>query len=365
MSTRLAATTRSMRGRSGSSSRPGRPRRARCPRSPALAACRDDLLQHGQRARRAEATTSRPGLELAEEEDVVDQLADLLHLARAPARPSRRRRRRAAQSVEQDDQPRERRAQLVRHGRGEARRAAPRRRRGRRAYRGRRASRCRRRPRTRRRGERGSLGLEHLARGGRSPRRRPPAPRARAGREHDAASASRTTHDLAALLDERPAPLARGERRVWPRRRGSNGRAREPLHAALVTTPVTTCSRLYPARRPSRRRSWQKSLHGQAFSSSRTTPSSPTAWPDISRGRVRADRVDQGETGLARLRYEQPDVCVLDLMLPGLDGWRSSRRSAARGSARRSSSSAPAAPSTTAFTRSSSEPTTTSSSRSR
>ena len=32
--------------------------------------------------------------------------------------------------------------------------------------------------------------------------------------------------------------------------------------------------------------------------------------------------VSRGEQGLARLRYEQPDVCVLDLMLPGLDGWR-------------------------------------------
>jgi DNA-binding response OmpR family regulator len=32
--------------------------------------------------------------------------------------------------------------------------------------------------------------------------------------------------------------------------------------------------------------------------------------------------VDQGETGLARLRYGQPDVCVLDLMLPRIDGWR-------------------------------------------
>jgi two-component system alkaline phosphatase synthesis response regulator PhoP len=32
--------------------------------------------------------------------------------------------------------------------------------------------------------------------------------------------------------------------------------------------------------------------------------------------------VGRGELGLARLRYEQPDVCVLDLMLPELDGWR-------------------------------------------
>jgi DNA-binding response OmpR family regulator len=32
--------------------------------------------------------------------------------------------------------------------------------------------------------------------------------------------------------------------------------------------------------------------------------------------------VPRGETGLARLRYEQPDVLVLDLMLPQLDGWK-------------------------------------------
>ena len=32
--------------------------------------------------------------------------------------------------------------------------------------------------------------------------------------------------------------------------------------------------------------------------------------------------VPNGETGLARLRYDKPTVCVLDLMLPGTDGWR-------------------------------------------
>ena len=32
--------------------------------------------------------------------------------------------------------------------------------------------------------------------------------------------------------------------------------------------------------------------------------------------------VGKGEAGLARLRFERPDVCVLDLMLPGFDGWK-------------------------------------------
>jgi two-component system, OmpR family, copper resistance phosphate regulon response regulator CusR len=30
---------------------------------------------------------------------------------------------------------------------------------------------------------------------------------------------------------------------------------------------------------------------------------------------------DDGNRGLRKLRFERPDVCVVDLMLPGLDGW--------------------------------------------
>jgi len=41
--------------------------------------------------------------------------------------------------------------------------------------------------------------------------------------------------------------------------------------------------------------------------------------------------VDKGETGLARLRYERPDVVVLDLMLPGLDGWQLIRTARSEG----------------------------------
>jgi DNA-binding response OmpR family regulator len=39
--------------------------------------------------------------------------------------------------------------------------------------------------------------------------------------------------------------------------------------------------------------------------------------------------VGRGDVGLARLRFERPDVCVLDLMLPEVDGWevlKSARR---------------------------------------
>lgn len=33
------------------------------------------------------------------------------------------------------------------------------------------------------------------------------------------------------------------------------------------------------------------------------------------------DVAEDGEQGLRRLRYQRPDVAIIDLMLPGLDGW--------------------------------------------
>jgi DNA-binding response OmpR family regulator len=33
-------------------------------------------------------------------------------------------------------------------------------------------------------------------------------------------------------------------------------------------------------------------------------------------------RVENGTAGLVRLRFEHPDVCIVDLMLPGTDGWK-------------------------------------------
>jgi DNA-binding response OmpR family regulator len=41
--------------------------------------------------------------------------------------------------------------------------------------------------------------------------------------------------------------------------------------------------------------------------------------------------VSHGEAGLARLRFEHPEVCVVDLMLPGVDGWRLIEQARAEG----------------------------------
>jgi DNA-binding response OmpR family regulator len=40
---------------------------------------------------------------------------------------------------------------------------------------------------------------------------------------------------------------------------------------------------------------------------------------------------EDGERGLRKLRFERPDVCVVDLMLPGLDGWAVTERARQEG----------------------------------
>ena len=68
--------------------------------------------------------------------------------------------------------------------------------------------------------------------------------------------------------------------------------------------------------------------------------------------------VGDGDNGLKRLRFETPDVCVVDLMLPRMDGWRLIESARARASEHRSSWSVRAGPSTTGCTRSRSARTT-------
>ena len=70
--------------------------------------------------------------------------------------------------------------------------------------------------------------------------------------------------------------------------------------------------------------------------------------------------VNKGESGLARLRYERPDVCVLDLMLPGIDGWKLIETARSEGIGTPIVVVSARGPSTTACTPSRSAPTTTS-----
>ena len=62
----------------------------------------------------------------------------------------------------------------------------------------------------------------------------------------------------------------------------------------------------------------------------------------------------------SRLRYERPDVCVLDLMLPGIDGWKLIETARSEGIGTPIVVVSARGPSTTACTPSRSAPTTTS-----
>ena len=79
-----------------------------------------DALDYRQRPDRAERDHRAAALQLAEEEDVVDQLADPLHLAARTADQLGLVGAGQEGAFEQRKQPGERRAELVRDGRGEA-----------------------------------------------------------------------------------------------------------------------------------------------------------------------------------------------------------------------------------------------------
>ena len=119
-SARFEAMTRSIRGRIGTSSASSHSSTIRTPARAARSAISSTTSRSVGQARVVPSeTTSRPGLELAEEENVVDQLADLADLG-----PRLRDRLGGVGAgklcgLEQHEQPRERRAQLVGDGGGE------------------------------------------------------------------------------------------------------------------------------------------------------------------------------------------------------------------------------------------------------
>ena len=82
---------------------------------------RGDLVEHRQHRLGAERDDARPGLELGEEEHLVDQLDDLVDLAPCLLDELGHVLARQAGELEQREQPCERRSQLVRDGGGEAR----------------------------------------------------------------------------------------------------------------------------------------------------------------------------------------------------------------------------------------------------
>ena len=181
----------SWRRREASAAAPRRshPRRLRRQRHPGP--CRlllefgGDFVKHGQHGLGAKRDDTRPGLELGEEEHLVDQLDDLVDLAPCLLEERRARPRPERGELEQREEPGERRPELVRDRGRETRSAAPRTRRDRRPRRGRRAVPSGLRPGSGRRAA--PPAVEQQVTGSRSPSRTPSSDwRARAARnEHD------------------------------------------------------------------------------------------------------------------------------------------------------------------------------------
>jgi two-component system alkaline phosphatase synthesis response regulator PhoP len=119
---------------------------------------------------------------------------------------------------------------------------------------------------------------------------------------------------------------------VQDRRRGAAGEPREPSRPGRDRTHAIATPRAFTTRIPFvHRSSPPRTTARHHDASDRMTRVLIIEDDDvIAQGMARhlhaagfdAVGVANGETGLARLRYERPDVCVLDLMLPGVDGWK-------------------------------------------
>ncbi len=322
---RFWATTRIMRGRMASSIDESPSTTSATPARAARSSSSDTTASSsGRTGTGAEHDDPRPRLELAEEQHLVDQLPDLLDLGPRPVDEVRDVLAGKGRSLEQGKEARERRAKLVRDRGREAcaqllvRREVA-------------AAREVHQPfpasaDIERNDERDDPGVARedpvrkpLAL--REPGERLPSPPA--GGDH---AIVRVEHDhrLAALLEQHPAPGGVG------------------VHADAVVTEtsrvagaparadVGTRRRSPPGYHPFTSRQPRSGLRGTTI---RLALAKILIIEDddvIAQGMARhlqaagydAVGVANGETGLARLRYERPDVCVLDLMLPGVDGWK-------------------------------------------
>ena len=316
---RFSTSTRSIRGRTATLT-------SSATSVDELLACRSALgrcaattsSRIGSDAHVAERDDRATRLELAEEEDVVDELAPSPRPPRAPARSSACVS--APGSVALSSSASSRASGVrsscetaavkpTRSSSKAARSPGP--------ARGRRASRRARRPCTAPRAA-CAPPVRASSRSGRArPRRGPRATRARGGWPRSrGGSWSRTTHDLAALLDERArrAPPRAAERRARP-----PGRATRNLTGG-VTRPITAHPGLSNAAcgQGADRRGRRGHRAGDAR--------------HLAAAGLEAMVVGEGRAGpRARCATRRRTSCVLDLMLPRRDGWSVIEKARAEG----------------------------------
>ena len=239
------------------------------------------LAHDRRRGSRRERDDRAAGLQLAQEQDVVDQLADVLDLGLALLEQLVDVRRGQRRGLEQREQPGERRPELVRDRSGEP---------GAKLLVG---------------GELTRLAQveERFARAVDLDRNAPRTPRLA----------------LQELLREQPgrARAHRGSRA----RDGSLRSADRPRRATSTISELSSSSR-----RPRSASSSAFSIIGVSMAKVLIVEDDDVIAQGMAHHLSLAGYdpvvVADGDTGLKRLRFETPDVCVVDLMLPRMDGWQ-------------------------------------------